>query len=108
MKRRLSFTLSNLLFSALLLTGAVLAAWLSQSYRLRLDLTSHSDNSFRKATLAALARLDKPLDIALYAPPNPQIRRVVADLISRLRDVKTDVEFAYVNTETRPDINRWH
>jgi hypothetical protein len=91
----------------LLLAAAVaLAAWLSVRWSWRGDWSEARRASLADASVAALARLDGPLEIVSYARDDAALRGAIAAFVDRYRVHKRDLELRFIDPDLDPGAMR--
>jgi ABC-type uncharacterized transport system involved in gliding motility auxiliary subunit len=94
------------LFAVLLLSVALLLAFLSTRFSWQHDFSYAQRASLDPRTLELLKRLDAPIAITSYAPRDNELRRAIADFVARYAQVKRDISLAFVDPDADPAATR--
>jgi hypothetical protein len=98
--------LGDWLHVVLVLTAAVLFAFLSMRFAWQHDFSYGQRASLDERTAALLASLDAPVTMTSYAPRDNQLRGAIADFIARYQRVKADVTLHFVDPDADPAATR--
>ena len=88
--------------SVLLICLTLAVGWFSQRMTLAIDLTANARNSLSDSSASVLRAIKTPVEIIAVIGPNQQQREVISTLVSRLQDIKPDVQLQFINPETDP------
>jgi hypothetical protein len=102
----MSARLHELLFHLLMLTLALLLAWLSGRYALQWDWTRHAGNSLNPVSIGILERAEGPLDVVAYSPANSSLRERIRRFVARYQRVKPDISLSFIDPLRNPDTAR--
>ena len=94
------------LFAALLLAAAVMVAFFSTRFGWQHDFSFAQRASLDARTQTLLERLDAPVSIVSYAPPDNQLRGAIADFVLRYQRVKSDIALTFIDPDTDPAATR--
>ncbi len=94
------------LFTALLLAAAVMLAFFSTRFGWQHDFSYAQRASLDARTQTLLKRLDAPISIVSYAPPDNQLRGAIADFVARYERIKPDISLAFVDPDANPAATR--
>ncbi len=94
------------LFAALLVTAAVIVAFFSTRFAWQHDFSFAQRASLDARTQTLLARLDAPISIVSFAPPDNQLRGAIADFIARYERVKPDISLHFTDPDSNPAATR--
>ena len=94
------------LFAALLLTGALLLAFLSTRFGWQHDFSYAQRASLDTRSVQLLKRLDAPVTITSYAPRDSELRRAIADFIARYQQIKRDIALEFIDPDADPAATR--
>jgi ABC-type uncharacterized transport system involved in gliding motility auxiliary subunit len=100
---RWQWRLLNASFLMLFLLAVGLLQWLARDYRFQFDLTQNGRHSLSEASIAAVTRLQGPLQITAYASQRGQLRAFIRDFIDRYRKHKPDIALEFVDPDTAPE-----
>lgn len=81
----------------------MLANWLQRSDQ-QIDLTANQRHSLSEATQQLLSKLDTPLEVIAYLPPDPLRARALRGLIARYRQHKTDIYLRIHDASEQPSV----
>lgn len=95
--------IQSALFVILLLLLVGLAAWLSNRYVVRFDLTAAQRNSLSEASRQLLEQIEGPVKISAYAREERISRQAIRELVERYQTHKPDIELVFVNPDRNPD-----
>lgn len=95
------------LVTSLLLILLVAAAWLSQKYPARLDLSANASNTLSEASLKVLGKLGEPVHIQAFIH-EATLRQQTKQLLSRYQYVKPDIEVQFIDPTLSPEQAREH
>ncbi|HEB97376.1 MAG TPA: hypothetical protein ENI96_13220 [Sedimenticola thiotaurini] len=99
--------LENLLFYLLLAAAIALAGWLGDRYGRAWDWSDSARNSLGSASVQLLQRLDAPLEMVSFAPPDPALRQRIGDILERYRRQRPDlVRIRFVDPARQPQLTR--
>jgi hypothetical protein len=98
--------LHHLLFHLLMLTLAVLLAWLSGRYSTQWDWTRQGNNSLNPVSIGVLERVSGPLTVIAYTQENASLRDRIRRFIARYQRIKSDMELQFVDPLRNPDTAR--
>jgi len=98
--------LGDWLFTLLLLTAAVLLAFLSTRFAWQHDFSHAQRASLDPHTLKLLAELNAPVSITSYAPQDAQLRAAIADFVARYQRSKRDISLQFVDPDADPTATR--
>ncbi len=87
----------------LLVTFAVLLAWLSTRYPVQFDLTKDGRHTLSNASQEILVRMQDKIEITSYARENPLLRDAIKQFIGRYQRSKPDIVLHFVNPDAVPD-----
>jgi hypothetical protein len=96
----------DLLFHLLMLTLAVLLAWLSGRYALQWDWTRHGSNSLNPVSIGILERTPGSLTVIAYTPENTSLRDRIRRFVARYQRAKPDIILQFVDPLRNPDAAR--
>lgn len=99
---RLQLRLASAGFVLLLAALVALGLWLSRDYHVQFDLSHGGRNSLSEASVALLARLDRPLAITAYATGNQELRKRITEFARRYQRHKPDLTLEFVDPDTEP------
>jgi ABC-type uncharacterized transport system involved in gliding motility auxiliary subunit len=94
------------LFAALLIAAAVIVAFFSTRFAWQHDFSFAQRASLDAQTKTLLARLDAPIAIVSFAPPDNQLRGAIADFIARYERIKSDISLSFVDPDSDPAATR--
>ncbi len=94
------------LFTALLLAAAVMLAFFSTRFGWLHDFSYAQRASLDTRTQTLLERLDAPVSIVSYAPPDNQLRGAIADFVARYERIKSDISLTFVDPDANPAATR--
>jgi hypothetical protein len=98
--------LGHWLFTTLLLTAAVMVAFLSTRFAWQHDFSYAQRASLTVETLTLLRQLDAPVAMTSYAPRDNELRGAIADVIARYQRVKPDISLNFVDPDADPAATR--
>jgi ABC-type uncharacterized transport system involved in gliding motility auxiliary subunit len=87
----------------LLVTFAVLLAWLSTLYPVQFDWTKDGRHTLSSASQEVLARMQGKIEITSYARKNPLLRDAIKQFIGRYQGIKPDIVLHFINPDAVPD-----
>ena len=88
--------------SVLLICITLAIGWLSQRITQGFDFTANARNSLSESSVSVLRAIETPVEVIAVIGPNQQQREAINTLISRLQEIKPDVQLTFVNPETDP------
>ena len=91
---------------ALVLTAAVLVAFLSTRFGFERDLSHANGASLSPASVALLKTLDAPVEVVSYASTQGGLRAIIADFVDRYRRAKPDISLRFVDPDADPQAMR--
>jgi ABC-type uncharacterized transport system involved in gliding motility auxiliary subunit len=94
------------LSTALLLAAAVMFAFFSTRFGWQHDFSYAQRASLDARTQKLLERLDAPVSIVSYAPPDNQLRGAIADFVARYERIKSDISLTFVDPDANPAATR--
>jgi ABC-type uncharacterized transport system involved in gliding motility auxiliary subunit len=94
------------LFTVLLLAAAVMLAFFSTRFGWQHDFSYAQRASLDAQTQKLLERLDAPVSIVSYAPPDNQLRGAISDFVARYERVKPDISLTFVDPDANPAATR--
>jgi ABC-type uncharacterized transport system involved in gliding motility auxiliary subunit len=94
------------LFAILLLAAAVMLAFFSTRFGWQHDFSYAQRASLDAQTQKLLERLDAPVSIVSYAPPDNQLRGAISDFVARYERVKPDISLTFVDPDANPAATR--
>jgi len=94
------------LFAVLLLAAALLLAFLSTRFGWQYDFSYAQRASLDTRTLQLLRRLEAPVAITSYAPPDNELRGAIAEFVARYQRVKRDITLTFVDPDADPAATR--
>ncbi len=94
------------LFTVLLLTAAVMLAFLSTRFGWQHDFSYAQRASLSTQTEALLHLLDAPLSITSYSARDNELRGAIADIIARYQHIKPDISLVFVDPDADPAATR--
>jgi ABC-type uncharacterized transport system involved in gliding motility auxiliary subunit len=94
------------LFAALLLAAAVMIAFFSTRFGWQHDFSYAQRASLDARTRTLLEKLDSPIAIVSYAPPDNQLRSAIADFVARYERIKPDISLSFVDPDSNPAATR--
>jgi ABC-type uncharacterized transport system involved in gliding motility auxiliary subunit len=100
---RLQSRLNSIIMVLLVLSLAVLLAWLSVRYQTQMDWTDSGRHTLSHASQEVLSRIKGPVEITAYARENGNVRQVVEKIVSRYQRLKPDMNLHFVNPDAVPD-----
>lgn len=98
--------LLDLIYAALLLAAAVMIAFFSTRFGGQHDFSFAQRASLDARTRTLLEKLDAPIAIVSYAPPDNQLRSAIADFVSRYERIKPDISLNFVDPDADPAATR--
>ncbi len=98
--------LLDALFAALLLAAAVMIAFFSTRFGWQHDFSFAQRASLDARTRTLLEKLDAPIAIVSYAPPDNQLRSAIADFVARYERIKPDISLSFVDPDSNPAATR--
>jgi ABC-type uncharacterized transport system involved in gliding motility auxiliary subunit len=104
--RGLNRPAADLVFALLLLTVTLLAGWLLARHDRSWDWSFSGRNSLSAESQEVLARLDAPLDIRAYAPPDSPLARSIEQVLTRYRRASDRVRVDYIDPQMFPELAR--
>lgn len=102
-KTRLRYRLHSILTGLLLVTLAILVAWLSTRYPLQADWTRSGRHTLSEASVAILERATDKLEVSAYAREQSDLRRAVRRFVEKYRRVKPDITLHFINPDAVPN-----
>ena len=96
----------SLLTTVLLLAIAAVLAVLGERYSYRADWTATARNTLSPASIRLLERIDGRIQITAYARTDQILRRAIAELVDRYRQVKPELSLEFVNPDRVPEQTR--
>ncbi|MEE8320751.1 MAG: Gldg family protein, partial [Gammaproteobacteria bacterium] len=87
----------------LLVTLAVLLAWLSIRYPVQFDWTKNGRHSLSRASQEILMRMPDKIEIKSYARETPPLRDAIKKFIDRYQQSKQNIVLHFVNPDVVPD-----
>ncbi len=103
---RLRERFAEVLFTLLLLTAALMLAFLSTRYGWRHDFSADQRASLDRRTVDLLHKLDGPISLTSYAPNDDQLRRAIADFVARYERIKPDISLRFIDPDADPAATR--
>jgi ABC-type uncharacterized transport system involved in gliding motility auxiliary subunit len=94
------------LFAALLLAAAVMIAFFSTRFSWQHDFSYAQRASLDARTRTLLEKLDAPISIVSYAPPDNQLRSAIAEFVARYERIKPDISLSFVDPDSNPAATR--
>jgi ABC-type uncharacterized transport system involved in gliding motility auxiliary subunit len=94
------------LFAVLLLAAAVMIAFFSTRFGWQHDFSYAQRASLDSRTRTLLEKLDAPISIVSYAPPDNQLRSAIADFVARYERIKPDISLSFVDPDSNPAATR--
>lgn len=94
------------LFYLLLATVVGLAGWLTQHYAHSFDWSNQSRNTLSATSQQLLTRLEGPLEIRSFAPPNPELRGRIKGLIKPYQQIRSDIRLTFIDPANQPQLTR--
>ncbi|MGA9334949.1 MAG: DUF4350 domain-containing protein [Rudaea sp.] len=94
------------LFTLLLLTAAVMLAFLSTRFGFRHDFSYAQRSSLDAQTVQLLQKFDGPVSIDSYSPQDNQLRGAIADFIIRYERIKPDITLRFIDPDSDPAATR--
>jgi hypothetical protein len=94
------------LFTVLLLTAAVMLAFLSTRFGWQHDFSYAQRASLSTQTEALLHLLDAPLSITSYSARDNELRGAIADIIARYQHIKPDISLVFIDPDADPAATR--
>lgn len=94
------------LFTALVLSAALLLAFLSTRFGWQHDFSYAQRASLDARTVELLKRLDAPVSITSYAPRDNELRRAISDFIARYQRIKRDITLTFIDPDADPAATR--
>lgn len=105
---RLRLLAQNSLFVVLLVTLAMLLAYLTREYRTEWDVTRSGRNTLSAATLEALGQLEGPLRITAYAvtvdASGANVHKRIEDRLRAYQRAKADITLTFVDPREQPKL----
>ena len=105
---RLRLLAQNGLFVVLLVTLAMLLAYLAREYRTEWDVTRSGRNTLSAATLEALGQLEGPLRITAYAvtvdASGANVHKRIEDRLRAFQRAKADITLTFVDPREQPKL----
>lgn len=99
--------LRNLLFSLLVLGGAIALGLLANQHALQRDITHNALNSLEPASVEALGKLAGPVNITVYATEQDarlgDIRKIIRNFVSLYQRYKGDLHLKFIDPEKEPE-----
>jgi ABC-type uncharacterized transport system involved in gliding motility auxiliary subunit len=100
---RLQSRLNSIIMVLLVLSLAVLLAWLSVRYQTQMDWTESGRHTLSHASQEVLSRIEGSVEITAYAREDGNLRQAVEKIVSRYQRLKPDVSLRFVNPDAVPD-----
>jgi hypothetical protein len=94
---------ADVAFVVLLIAVVLPAGWLAARHDTYWDWTSGARNSLSAESEAVLGRLEEPLAITVYAPPEHRVARAIEQLLARYRKHRPDLAVEYVDPQRFPE-----
>lgn len=94
------------LWTPLLIAAAAGIALLSLRHQWYWDWTIGQRNSLSPASAELLRSLDQNPRLTAYVGTNPLLRHQVEDLVERYRQVRPEIELAFIDPQRHPDLVR--
>ena len=94
------------LFTALVLSAALLLAFLSTRFGWQHDFSYAQRASLDARTVELLEHMPAPVSITSYAPRDNELRREISDFIARYHRIKHDMTLAFVDPDADPAATR--
>ncbi len=99
--------LDNLLFYLLLAAAVGLAGWLGDRHGGAWDWSDAARNSLTPPSTALLQRLDAPLEMISFTPPDPALRRPITEILERYHRARPDlIRIRFVDPARQPALTR--
>lgn len=102
-RKQLRYRLNSVLTISLLVTLAVLLAWLSTRYPLHWDWTRSGRHTLSEASIAILERATEELEISAYAREQTELRQAIRRFIGKYQRMKPDISLHFVNPDAVPN-----
>lgn len=106
MQHKFSMRIQSLLFYLLLALAVGLGGWLTNRYTTAWDWSAGARNSLTETSQQVLERLEDPLHITSFTPELPELRQQIERIIARYQRYRPDIEFEFINPDTRPELVR--
>jgi ABC-type uncharacterized transport system involved in gliding motility auxiliary subunit len=103
---RTSLRLQSWLFAVLVVACAALGAWLTTQYHRKIDLTASNRHTLSEASRTVLGAISGPVKVTAYARNDLELRAEIRKLIDRYQQRKPDLELAFLDPDTVPDLVR--
>lgn len=98
--------LQGTLFYLLLAVAVGLAGWLTDRYETIFDWSHQSRNSLSSASQRLISRLQSPLVIRSFAPPNPELRARIKAVIAPYQRINADIQLEFIDPISQPQLTR--
>lgn len=102
-RKQRRYRLNSVLTITLLVTLAVLLAWLSTRYPLQSDWTRSGRHTLSEASIAILDRATEELEVSAYAREQTELRQAIRRFIDKYQRVKPDISLHFVNPDAVPN-----
>jgi hypothetical protein len=103
---RRRYRLHSLLTGLLLVTLAVLLAWLSVRYPLQSDWTRGGRHTLSAASIAVLGQARDPLTVTAYAREQQDLRQAIRRFVAMYQRIKPDITLRFVDIDAAPEATR--
>lgn len=100
---RIRYLINSTLTGVLLVTLAVLTAWLSTRYPMETDWTRAGRHTLSEASVAIMERAAKPLKITAYAREDAGLRNTIRRFVDKYQRVKPDISLHFINPDAVPN-----
>ncbi|TVO70931.1 GldG family protein [Sedimenticola selenatireducens] len=94
------------IFYLLLATAVGLAGWLTHRYEAIFDWSNQSRNSLSSASQQLIGRLQSPLVIHSFAPPNPELRARIKAVIAPYQRINAEIQLTFIDPISQPQLTR--
>jgi len=94
------------LFIVLLLFICAIIAALSLRYSIQYDWTFSQRNTLSVESQKVLEQMTQPLQFAVFASDNEEIRKPIQDLIERYKQYKPDIQYSFIDPDLQPALVR--
>ena len=100
---RLQSKLHSFMTVLLVLSLAVMLAWLSVRYQIQMDWTESGRHTLSHASQEVLSRMAAPVEITAYARKDSNLRQAIERIVGRYQRLKSNMTLHFVNPDTVPD-----
>jgi len=100
---RRKIVLKNSLLTLAILIVLAGIGWLSTRYPLRIDITTHSNNTLSESSQKLLAAMPDSIKVTAYLKKGLPIRLQIGQLLERYRRHKPDISFDIIDPDSQPE-----